>query len=60
MKTKHKKIKKFIKKIIKMSVLNSNFVIIYIILKMLVLLKNNLNYLKDSIFECFLRATIDS
>ena len=43
-----------------MSVLNSNFVIIYIILKMLVLLKNNLNYLKDSIFECFLRTTIDS
>ena len=36
-----------------------NFVMIYIIHRMLVLLKNNLNYLKDSIFECFLRSIID-
>ena len=37
---------------LKMSLLNFNFVIIYIINKMLVLIKNNLNYLKNSIFEC--------
>ena len=37
----------------KMSLLNFNFVMIYIIHKMLVLLKNHLIYLKDSIFECF-------
>ena len=35
---------------LKVSVLNFNFLMIYIIHKMLVLLKNNLNYLKDSIF----------
>ena len=35
--------------------LNVNFIMICIIYKMLVLLKNNLNYLKDSIFECFLK-----
>ena len=40
---------------LKMSLLNFNFVMIYIIYKMLVLLKNNLNYLKDSIFECFFK-----
>ena len=37
----------------KMSVLNFDFdVVIYIIHKMLVLLKNHLHYLKDSILEC--------
>ena len=36
---------------LKMSFLNFNVVKIYIIHKMLVLLKNNLNYLKDSIFQ---------
>ena len=35
--------------------LNSNFVMVYIIHKMLVLLKNHLNYLKDSIFKCFFK-----
>ena len=35
--------------------LNFNFVIIYIIHKMLVLLKNHLNYLKDIISECFFK-----
>ena len=35
-----------------MSLLNYNFAMIYIIYKMLALLKSNLNYLKDSIFEC--------
>ena len=39
---------------LKMSLLNFNFVMIYIIHKMLVLLKNHLNYLKYSIFECFI------
>ena len=33
--------------------LNFNFVMIYIIHS--VLLENHLNYLKDSIFECFLK-----
>ena len=36
----------------KISLLNFNFVMIYIIHKMLVLLKNHLNYLKDNIVEC--------
>ena len=40
---------------LKMSLLNLSFVIIYIIHKMLVLIKNNPNYLKDSIFECFFK-----
>ena len=38
-----------------MSLLNFTFVMIYIIHKMLVLLKNNLNYLKDIIFKCFFK-----
>ena len=38
-----------------MSLLNFNFVMIYIIHKILVLLKNHLNYLKDNIFECFFK-----
>ena len=36
-----------------MLLLNFNFVMIYILYKMLILLKNHLNYLEDSIFECF-------
>ena len=39
----------------KISLLNLNFVMIYIIHKMIVSLKNDLNYLKDIIFECFLK-----
>ena len=35
--------------------LNFNCVIIYVIHKMLVLLKNHLNYLKENIFECFFK-----
>ena len=35
--------------------LNVNFGMIFIIHKMLVLLKTHLNYLKDSIFECFFK-----
>ena len=41
---------------LKMSLLNFNFVMIYIIHKMLILIRNNLNYLKDSVFECFFKA----
>ena len=37
-------------KLFKISLLNFNFAMIYIIHKMLVLLKNILNYLKDTIF----------
>ena len=44
---------------LKMSLIKFNFAIIQIIHKMLVLLKNHLNYLKDSILECFLRSIID-
>ena len=39
-----------------MSLIEFNFVLIYIIHKMLALLKNRLNYLKDSISECFFKA----
>ena len=38
-----------------MSLLNFKFVMIYIIHKILVLLKNQLNYLKDNIFKCFFK-----
>ena len=38
-----------------MSLLDFNFAMIYIIHEMLVLLKNNLNYLKDNILECFFK-----
>ena len=37
------------------ALLNFNFVMIYRIHKILVLLKNHLNYLKDSIFKCFFK-----
>ena len=40
---------------LKMPPLNFNFVMIYIIHNMLVLLKNCLNYLKHSISECFFK-----
>ena len=40
---------------LKEPLLNFNFVIIHIIHKKLVLIKNSLNYLKDNIFECFLQ-----
>ena len=38
-----------------MSLLNFDFVMIKIIHKILILLKNQLNYLKDNIFECFFK-----
>ena len=65
MKKNYKKIykKDFFKKIfieyLKMSLLKFKFVMIYMIHKILVLLKNHLNYHKDNIFKCFLRSIID-
>ena len=44
---------------LKISLLNFNFVMIYIIDKVLVVLKNQLNYRKDNIFEGFLKNIID-
>ena len=32
-----------------------SFAMVYVIHKMLVLLKNHLNYLKDNIFKCFFK-----
>ena len=40
---------------LRISVLNFNFVMIHIIQKILVLIKNYMNYLKDNIFELFLK-----
>ena len=48
-------IKKDLLEDLRMSLLNFNFVIIYIIHKILALPKNNLNHLKDNIFECFFK-----
>ena len=42
----------------KMPILNFNLVMIYIIHKMLVLFKNDLNYLKGSIYKYFFRNII--
>ena len=52
---------KIIKKIItKMDLLKDfNFVMIHIIRKMVVLLKNHLNYFKNNVFKCFLRSIIN-
>ena len=44
---------------LKMLLLNFNFIMIYIIHKVLVLLKNHMNYLKDSISKCFVKSIID-
>ena len=41
---------------LRMSVLNFNFVMIHIIHKILVLIKNQLNYLRDNIFDYFLEV----
>ena len=40
---------------LKMSLLNLKLSMIYIIHTMFVLIKNNLHYLKDGIFECFFK-----
>ena len=39
----------------KKSLLNFSFIMIYTIHKMLVLIKNHQNYLKNNIFECFFK-----
>ena len=44
---------------LKMSLPNFNFVMIYMIHKMLVLLRSHLNYLKDCIFECFFFSNVN-
>ena len=56
-KTNHKKIykKMDLLKDLKWSLLYFNFIIIYTIHKILVLIKNHLTYLKDNIFECFFK-----
>ena len=38
---------------LKKSILNFSFIMTYTIHKVLPLIENNLNYLKDNIFECF-------
>ena len=40
---------------LKMQLLNLSFIMIYTIHKILVLIKNQLNYLKGNIFECFFK-----
>ena len=40
---------------LRMSLSDFNFFMIHIIYKILVLIKNHLNYLKDNIFECFFK-----
>ena len=46
-------------KALKMSLLSFNFVMTYIIHKMLVLIKNHLNYQKIIFSNAFLRSIID-
>ena len=43
---------------LRMPLLNFNFVMIHIIHKILVLIKNHMNFLQDNTFECFLRSII--
>ena len=43
---------------LRMPLLNFNFVMIYIIHKILVLIKNHMNYLQDNIFKCFFKEYI--
>ena len=40
---------------LRISLLNFNFVMIHIIHKILVLIKNHMNYLEDNIFEFFFK-----
>ena len=40
---------------LRMPLLHFNFVMVYTIHKILVLLKSHLNYLKDNIFKCFFK-----
>ena len=43
---------------LKMLLLNFCFLMVYIICKILVLLKNHLNYLEDNLFECFFKEAL--
>ena len=43
---------------LRMSLLNFNFLMIYIIHKILVLLKNHLNYFEAGTFKCFFKECI--
>ena len=36
-----------------------NFVMVYLIYKILLLIKSHMNYLKDNLFEFFLRSVTD-
>ena len=40
---------------LKMSLLNFSFIMIYSIHKILVLIRNHLNYLKGNVLECFFK-----
>ena len=42
---------------LRISLLDFNFAMIYIIHKILVLIKNHLSYLKDNIFEFFFKTS---
>ena len=44
---------------LRMSLINFEFVMIHIIHKVLVLIKNHMNYLKDNILNIFERSIID-
>ena len=44
---------------LRVSLLNFNFALKYLIHKILVLIKNHLNYLQDNILNSFLRSIID-
>ena len=43
---------------LKVSLLSFNFVMVYIIHKILALLENHVNFLKDNIYNAFLRSII--
>ena len=40
---------------LRISLLNFNFFMIHIIYKILIMIKNHLNYLNDNVFECFFK-----
>ena len=44
---------------LRISLLNFTFVMIYIIIKMLALIKNRLNYLYDTLFEYLFKCRFD-
>ena len=44
---------------LRMSLSNFNFVMIHIIHKILVLIKNHFNYFQDKVFKYFLRSIIN-